>query len=106
MPYTPHVRNGWAGLGLKLGEHVLMCLVWADDTWLFAAGASDLSDLVCFLKGIDWQETGLQLRPEKRTWARAPAASPSGDDRVPAATEHIQPMKRVGPGECLKVLGA
>lgn len=35
-----------------------------------------------------------------------PAARPSGDEQVPAAAEHPQSMKRVGPGECLKVFGA
>lgn len=68
-------REAWVrlGLGFKLGEHVLTCLAWADDTWLVAASAEGLNSMIGILKDIAWRTACLQLRPEKCTWAHTPA---------------------------------
>lgn len=72
-------REEWSrlGLGVSFGEHVLTCLAWADDTRLFAAIAQGLKTMVGILNNIAWRTAGLQLQPDKCTWAH-PGGSSTG----------------------------
>lgn len=88
-------RAEWSrlGLGIALGEHVFACLAWAYGTWHFAASEQNLNTMVGIFKDIAWRTAGLQLRPDKCTWAHIPAARPP-DDAPGSAKAHLREMKR------------
>lgn len=44
------------GVGLDLDGHVLDCLAWAGDTWVFAASAASLDGMIGVLRQVAWRK--------------------------------------------------
>lgn len=63
-------RERWRcrGDGVDVDGHVLDCLAWADDTWLFACTLTSLDGMIGVLRQVAWEEAGLELRFEQCTW--------------------------------------
>lgn len=101
---TARKRRRAMRAGVNLYPHVMdCCLARADDTWLFASSAQELNNMIRVLRQVAWGGNRTRVVLGKVHLGRNPPSRPA--DQF-GGGHHLSLVRRVTPGECLKVLGA
>lgn len=103
------VQEDWRRRECELlaGRGRLMYICWADDTWLFAKSAGELSYVVQTLEDTAQRMAGLESRLPKCQWTRIHRPGQDMVELRPTPrTAHFEDMQETPAGACMKLVGA